>query len=60
MRKTAEKGRPEGKSYPHVRSLRFSEKDVERLRALSEKLELSEVVVIRQAVKEKAEREGVE
>lgn len=46
--------------FEHVRSLRFSEKDVERLRALSEKLELSEVVVVRQAVKEKAEREGVE
>lgn len=54
------RGRPEGKPYPFVRSLRFSKKDVERLRALSQKLEVPEVTVIRLAIKEKAEREGVE
>jgi predicted transcriptional regulator len=54
------RGRPEGSIYPHVRSLRFSDRDLERLRRLAEKLELPEVVIIRQALKEKAEREGAE
>ena len=51
---------PRPKPPTVVKSFRFTERDVERLRALAEKLELPEPVVVRQALKEKAERFGRE
>ena len=48
--------RPRNEEPTVVRSFRFTERDVERLRVLAERLELPEVVVVRQALKEKAER----
>ena len=53
------RGRPRGRRLVHVRALRLGDVDAERLRLLSEKLELPEGAVIRQAIKEKAEREKV-
>lgn len=53
-------GRPEGKKYPHVRSLRFDERTVERLRQLAGRLEVDQSDVVRRAIRELAEKEGVE
>lgn len=53
-------GRPAGKAYPHVRSMRFSDRDVERLDKLAEKLEMPDVMVVRQALREMAISRGVE
>lgn len=53
-------GRPEGQQYPHIKSLRFSELDRGRLARLSEKLELPLTMVVRRAIRDLAEKEGVE
>ena len=53
-------GRPKGKPFPHVRSLRFTPRDGERLRLLAEIMETTEAQVIRVAIRELARREGVE
>lgn len=58
---TAKKmGRPEGRAYPHVRSIRLGDRDVERLEKLAAKLELPEVQVVRTAIRKLAESEGVD
>lgn len=54
------KGRPEGRAYPHVRAIRLSDRDHERVTRLALKLELPEVAIIRQAIRELAQREGLE
>lgn len=54
------KGRPKGKTYPHVRSIKLREEDMRRLRALAQKLDRDQSWVIRQAVLEMAKREKVE
>lgn len=52
---------PAGASaFPHVHSLRFSDRDEERLEKLAAKLEITLVDVVRRALRELAKREGVE
>jgi hypothetical protein len=60
MNKPREPGRPRGVPYPVVKSIRFSERDGERIGRLAEKLELPVADVLRLALRELAKREGVE
>lgn len=53
-------GRPKGAQFTYIRSLRFNERDAARMERLAEKWELTEAQVMRRALKEAAEREGVE
>ena len=59
-KKRMEAGEPVGTALPHPRSVRFSDRDAERLRRLAEKLELPESMVIRMAIRRLAGEEGVE
>jgi hypothetical protein len=54
-------GRPKGSARftGSVKAIRFSVQDDARLKALAEKLETSEVEVLRQALRRMAEAEGV-
>jgi hypothetical protein len=52
-------GRPEGKQFPNVRSLRFSDRDMERMAWLAEHFETSEVGAVRLALRRLAEAEGM-
>jgi predicted transcriptional regulator len=54
------RGRPEGRTYPHTKSLKLREVDKRRLERLAEKLDRDESAVIRYAVEQLAKREGVE
>lgn len=54
------RGRPAGKAYPRIRSMRFSDRDLERMSKLADKLELTEVQVVRIALRKLAEAEGLE
>jgi hypothetical protein len=57
------RGRPPGKgrsAFPHIRSLRFGDRDALRLRRLAERLELTEAGVVRAGIRELARREGLE
>lgn len=55
-------GRPKGTYrtiYDKPRAIRFTGPDLERMRRLAEKLTTSESEIVRQAVREKSEREGI-
>jgi hypothetical protein len=60
MRDPRQGGRPEGRAYPHIRSMRFSDRELSRLAALAARLETTETAVIRLAIRRLAEAEGVE
>lgn len=52
-------GRPEGRAYPYMKSLKLREVDMVRLRALAVKLDRDMSWVIREAVERMAKQEGV-
>jgi predicted transcriptional regulator len=60
MMLTRERGRPPGKTLPHVKNLRMSGRDMERLQRLAAKMELSASDVARIAIRELARRESVD
>lgn len=60
MTEPKDRGRPRGRTYPHSVHVRLREADLRRLAALTKRLELDQSNVIRIAIREKAEREGVE
>lgn len=60
MEETPKAGRPPGKRYGVVRSIRLSERDAERVRHLAEKWELKDTDAIRRAIREASAREGLE
>lgn len=55
-----ERGRPKGSAYSGIKGIRMRATDFERLRALSAEMELPETMVIRQALREMAQRRGME
>jgi predicted transcriptional regulator len=60
MADTSTRGRPEGKTYPHTKSLKLRAIDVQRLEKLSVKMDRDQSWVIRRAIEELAQREGVD
>lgn len=50
------KGRPEGEKYRQVKSIRFDEGDLARLRLLAEQWRCSEAAAVRRAVSDAARR----
>jgi predicted transcriptional regulator len=58
-KETRPPGRPEGKTYPHSKVIRFRDEDVERLQRLAQALGTSESGVIRQALWELARAKGL-
>ena len=53
-------GRPEGRAYPHSKTLKLRDADVQRLDRLAGKLDRDASWVIREAVRRMAVAEGVE
>jgi hypothetical protein len=51
---TKVKGRPEGEKYSQVKSIRFDECDLERLRMLAERWRCSEAAAVRRAISDAA------
>jgi predicted transcriptional regulator len=54
------RGRPVGKEYSHVRSIRFDDVDLARIQALARKWRCSEAAAVRRAIAVMAEQESVE
>lgn len=54
------RGGPREKTYPNAFNIRLTDRDLERLQRLADRLEISEAGVFRQALRELAKREKVE
>jgi predicted transcriptional regulator len=59
MSERGERGRPVGRRYPRMKSVKLREIDAERLERLAEKLDRDQSWVIRHAIEALAKREKV-